>query len=126
MQLRLRRCSRQFAFVAIAFLSTITPASAASSELICLKSSDPASLDDLAIACYSDQACTYVEQHNGEALRDYDETSVAAALGREKIEGIVTSSAPIIKQIKGYGYTCVPLPEFIDQTTSAHRDPRRQ
>jgi hypothetical protein len=97
------------ALAAVALLGTIVPASAASPELICLKSGDPASLDGLAIACYSDQACAYVEQHKGEALRDYDETSVAAALGREKIEGIVTSSEPIINEIKGYGYNCMPL-----------------
>lgn len=110
MHLRSRHCPRQLALVAVVLLRTIAPGSAASPELICLKSGDPASLDELAIACYSDQACAYVEQHKGEALRDYDETSVAAALGREKIEGIVTSSAPIINQIKGYGYTCLPLP----------------
>jgi hypothetical protein len=110
MRLRSRHGPRQLAFAAIALLSTIASASAASPELFCLKSGDPGSLDELAIACYSDQACAYVEQHKGEALRDYDETSVAAALGREKIEGIVTSSAPIMKKIKGYGYTCVPLP----------------
>lgn len=107
--MHLRSRHMQLALVIGALLSLIAPASAAP-ELICLKSGDPASLDELAIACYSDQACSYVEQHKGEALRDYDETSVAAALGREKIEGIVTSSAPIIKQIKGYGYTCMPLP----------------
>lgn len=107
--MRLRSSHRQLALVAVVLLSAVASASAASPELICLKSEDPASLDELAIACYSDQACAYVEQHKGEALRDYDETSVAAALGREKIEGIVTSSAPIIKQIKGYGYNCVPL-----------------
>jgi hypothetical protein len=108
--MRLRSRQMHWASAAVVLLSAISKASAASPELICLKSGDPASLDELAIACYSDQACAYVEQHKGEALRDYDETSVAAALGREKIEGIVTSSAPIIKQIKGYGYNCVPLP----------------
>ena len=108
--MRSRSSHMQLALAAVALLGTIVPASAASPELICLKSGDPASLDELAVACYSDQACAYVEQHKGEALRDYDEASVAAALGREKIEGIVTSSAPIIKQIKGYGYICVSLP----------------
>ncbi|SFV29650.1 hypothetical protein [Hyphomicrobium facile] len=110
MRLRFRLSPRQLAFAAIALLSAIVPASAGSPELICLKSGDPASLNELAVACYSDQACAYVEQHKGEALRDYDETSVVAALGREKIEGIVTSSAPIMKKIKGYGYNCLPLP----------------
>ncbi len=110
--MRLRSChsATKLSLAAIVLLSALAPANAASPEQICLKGNDLAALDDLAIACYSDQACAYVEQHNGEALRDYDETSVAAALGREKIEGIVTSSEPIMKQIKGYGYSCVPLP----------------
>lgn len=95
---------------ALPLFAAAAPANATSPELICLKSGDPAKLDDLALACYSDQGCAYVEQHSGEALRDYDEASVAAALGREKIEGIVTSSAPIMKKIKGYGYNCTPLP----------------
>src|SRR5262245_11743284 len=60
----------------------------------------------LAIACYSDAGCAYVEKAGGEALRDYDQESVPFALGREKIEGIVTASAKIMKQIKAYGYTC--------------------
>lgn len=110
MRVRSPHSPRRLKLAAVALLSTIVPASAGSPELICLKSGDPASLDELAVACYSDQGCAYVEQHGGEALRDYDLKSVAAALGREKIEGIVTSSAPIMKKIKGYDYTCTPLP----------------
>ncbi|WP_181335177.1 hypothetical protein [Hyphomicrobium methylovorum] len=110
--MRFRSCdpSRLMACAALAFLCTTVSAIAASPEFICLKSGDAASLEELSIACYSDKGCAYVEQHKGEALRDYDEGSVAAALGREKIEGIVTTSAPIMKKIKGYGYSCVPLP----------------
>lgn len=110
--MRSRCChsANKLSLATIVLLSMLAPANAASPELICLKSGDPAALDEQAIACYSDQSCAYVEEHNGEALRDYDETSVAAALGREKIEGIVTSSEPIMAKIKGYGYSCVPLP----------------
>jgi len=79
-------------------------------EFLCLKSHESTSLEEMAIACYSDNGCAYVEDNKGETLRDYDVASVAAALGREKIEGIVTSSAPIMKQITGYGYGCKPLP----------------
>lgn len=79
-------------------------------EFLCLKSHESTSLEEMAIACYSDSGCAYVEENKGETLRDYDVASVAAALGREKIEGIVTSSAPIMKQITGYGYSCNPLP----------------
>jgi hypothetical protein len=104
------RSAEKLSLAAIVLLSMFAPANAASPEQICLKGGDPTALDELAIACYSDQGCAYVEQHNGETLRDYDEASVAAALGREKIEGIVTSSDPIMKTIKGYGYSCVPLP----------------
>lgn len=79
-------------------------------DFICLKAHESPSLEEMAVACYSDSGCTYVEDQKGEAIRDYDEASVAAALGREKIEGIVTSSVPIMKQITGYGYSCKPLP----------------
>ena len=48
----------------------------------------------------------FVEKLGAETLPDYDTESVAAALGREKIEGIVTSSEPIMKQITGDGYIC--------------------
>ena len=110
MRMRPGHASTRLTLAAIVLLGTLLPANAASPEQICLKAGAPASLDELAIACYSEQGCAYVEAHHGEALRDYDETSVAAALGREKIEGIVTSSEPIMKKIEGYGYSCVPLP----------------
>lgn len=84
--------------------------SADPAESLCLKSHESTSLEEMAIACYSDNGCAFVEDNKGETLRDYDIASVAAALGREKIEGIVTSSAPIMKQITGYGYSCKALP----------------
>lgn len=77
-------------------------------EYLCLKSPSQ-SLKDLAIACYTDRACNVVTARNGEPLRDYDTESVAAALGRGKIEGIVTTSARIIKEITRYKYKCTPL-----------------
>ena len=82
---------------------------AQSVEFLCLKT-PAASLEGLAVACYSDRACSYVDAQKGDPLRDYDTASVAAALGREKIEGIVTASIQIMKQISGYGYACTPLP----------------
>lgn len=91
-------------------LASSSIAIADTAESICLKSHESSSLEDMAIACYSDNGCAYVEGQKGETLRDYDEASVAAALGREKIEGIVTSTASIIKQITGYGYSCKTLP----------------
>jgi hypothetical protein len=77
-------------------------------EQLCVKDHGK-SYQDLAIACYSDAGCKYVEKIGGEPLRDYDRESVPFALGREKIEGIVTSSAVIMKQIAGYGYKCKAL-----------------
>lgn len=109
MQLLSNNRLRALAAVVLTFLSLPTSIAAAA-ESICLKSHEGDSLEEMAIACYSDGGCSYVEEHKGETLRDYDEASVAAALGREKIEGIVTSSAPIIKKITGYGYFCKPLP----------------
>lgn len=103
-----RLCALAAAMLIFLNLST---SMAAAAESICLKSHEGNSLEEMAIACYSDSGCSYVEEHKGETLRDYDEASVAAALGREKIEGIVTSSAPIIKKITGYGYVCKPLPQ---------------
>ena len=78
-------------------------------EQLCLKTQS-ASLEGLSIACYSDRACSYVDAQKGDPLRDYSTESVAAALGREKIEGIITASGQIMKQISSYGYTCTPLP----------------
>ncbi len=90
-------------------LPAISAENAQSVEYLCLKTPS-ASLEGLAIACYSDRACSYVDAQKGDPLRDYDTESVAAALGREKIEGIVTASTQIMKQIGGYGYACTPLP----------------
>jgi hypothetical protein len=78
-------------------------------EHLCLKTQS-ASLEGLAIACYSDRACSYVDAQKGDPLRDYSTESVAVALGREKIEGIITASTQIMKQISGFGYVCTPLP----------------
>jgi hypothetical protein len=82
-------------------------ASPAATEFLCLKKESLyGPYESLAIACYSQSGCAFVEKLGAETLPDYDTESVAAALGREKIEGIVTSSEAIMKQIKGYGYIC--------------------
>ncbi len=68
-------------------------ASPAATEFLCLKKESLyGPYEGLAIACYSQSGCAFVEKLGAETLPDYDTTSVAAALGREKIEGIVTSS----------------------------------
>lgn len=77
-------------------------------EFLCLKDLK-ASLDGLSIACYTEAGCAYVEAQKAEPLPDYDQESVPYALGREKIEGIVTSSAPIMKKIQEFGYACRKL-----------------
>ena len=96
--------------VAAALMTAASPASAggASLEFLCLKDLK-ASLEGLPIACYSESGCAYVEAQKAEPLPDYDQESVAYALGREKIEGIVTASEPIMKKIKGFGYSCRKL-----------------
>jgi hypothetical protein len=82
-------------------------AAPAATEFLCLKKEQLyGPYDSLAIACYSPSGCAFVAKLGAETLPDYDTQSVAAALGREKIEGIVTSSEPIMKQIKGHGYIC--------------------
>ena len=82
-------------------------ASPATTEFLCLKKESLyGPYESLAIACYTPSGCAFVEKLGAETLPDYDTESVAAALGREKIEGIVTSSEPVMKQIKGYGYIC--------------------
>lgn len=58
------------------------------------------------IACYSTQGCAFVKGIGGDPIFDYDRASVVAALGREKIDGVVTSSNKIINQIKKFGYQC--------------------
>jgi Asp/Glu/hydantoin racemase len=80
-------------------------ANAAGPEFLCLK--DHAKpLVGYVIACYSDSGCNVVQSRGAEPVRNYDKASVAAALGREKIEGIVTDSTAIMKTIRGYGYAC--------------------
>ncbi len=77
-------------------------------EFLCLKDLN-APLEGLSIACYSQTGCAFVEAQKAEPLPDYDQESVPYALGREKIEGIVTSSAAIMKKIGEFGYTCRKL-----------------
>jgi hypothetical protein len=94
--------------IALAAAAGLAPASAADAEFLCLKDLS-APLEDLAIACYSEAGCAFVEAGKAEPLPDYDQESVPYALGREKIEGIVTSSAPIMSKIKEFGYSCRKL-----------------
>jgi hypothetical protein len=77
-------------------------------EFLCLKNLD-APLTGLSVACYTEVGCAYVQKNAGEPVPDYDQESVPYALGREKIEGIVTSSHPIMTKIKEFGYACKPL-----------------
>lgn len=77
-------------------------------EFLCLKDLD-ASLEGLSIACYSQAGCAFVEAQKADPLPDYDQESVPYALGREKIEGIVTSSGAIMKKIREFGYACRKL-----------------
>lgn len=83
-------------------------APSAAPEFLCLKDLK-APLDGLSIACYTEAGCAYVEAQKAEPLPDYDQESVPYALGREKIEGIVTSSEPIMKKIREFGYSCRKL-----------------
>lgn len=99
------KCGRMAGFVlGVVMVAGMTTAASAGEEF-CVKGDDTA-YADMAIACYTDEGCKLVEDLGAEALRDYDRASVAAALGREKIEGIVTDSKDIIKTITGYGYKC--------------------
>lgn len=110
---------RWMALVASAALSgaaaaaTVKPgtepnAAAPEPEFLCLKDlKEP--LTGLSIACYTEAGCAYVQKNAGDPLPDYDQDSVAYALGREKIEGIVTSSHPIMTKIKEFGYACKGL-----------------
>jgi hypothetical protein len=77
-------------------------------EFLCLKDlKEP--LTGLSIACYTEAGCAYVQKNAGDPLPDYDQASVPYALGREKIEGIITSSHPIMTKIKEFGYSCKAL-----------------
>lgn len=81
--------------------------SPAATESLCLKKDALyGPYEGLSVACYTDRGCAFAEKLGAETLPNYDAESVAAALGREKIEGIVTSSEPIMKEITGYGYIC--------------------
>jgi hypothetical protein len=91
-----------------AAMTTWAPAKAEPQEFLCLKDLK-APLEGLSIACYTEAGCAYVEAQKAEPLPDYDQESVPYALGREKIEGIVTSSEPIMKKIKSFGYSCRKL-----------------
>lgn len=82
------------------------PAQAEDAEVFCAKPETTEWSDNTTIACYSDAGCAYAETLGAYVARDYDIASVAAALGREKIEGIVTSSPAILTAIKSYGYVC--------------------
>ncbi len=93
---------------AIATLGLGTAALAADTEFLCLKDLK-APLEGLSIACYTEKGCAFVEAQKAEPLPDYDQESVPYALGREKIEGIVTSSASIMKKIKEFDYACRKL-----------------
>lgn len=64
------------------------------------------SWDSSAVACYSDRACAYVLKKGGDPLPDYDVKSVSAALGRGKIEALLTTSASIVSAGKKYDYSC--------------------
>jgi hypothetical protein len=103
---------RKSALAAVAALgaavATTAPAKADPSEFLCLKDLN-APLEGLSIACYTEAGCAYVEAQKADPLPDYDKESVPYALGREKIEGIVTSSEPIMKKIEEFGYSCRKL-----------------
>lgn len=104
----MRYATAVFGLAASSLAITIAaiPAGAAEVEFLCTKPDTTAFDENTVIACYTDPGCGYVQKLGADPVRDYDVKSVAAALGREKIEGIVTSSASVIKQIKGYGYVC--------------------
>jgi hypothetical protein len=92
----------------IAITAETKAAPSAAPEFLCLKDLK-APLDGLSIACYTEAGCAYVEAQKADPLSDYDQESVPYALGREKIEGIVTSSEPIMKKIREFGYACRKL-----------------
>jgi Asp/Glu/hydantoin racemase len=78
---------------------------AAALERFCVKDHN-ASFKNASIACYTDSGCAFVEGIGAEPIRDFPKTSVAAALGRGKIDGIMTTSPKIIRKIAQYGYSC--------------------
>lgn len=101
----LRRC----AGIGVLVVSMALPVEAADLELFCAKPATIAWDDSTTIACYSDSGCAYAESLGAYVARDYDLKSVVAALGREKIDGVVTSSSAIVDAVKGFGYACAPL-----------------
>ncbi len=93
---------------AIGTIGHVSNASAQSgkvSEFFCAKA-PLASWKDAAIACYSDRSCAFVKTRGGDPIPDYDVKSVSAALGRGKIEGILTPSAAVVSAGRKFGYTC--------------------
>jgi hypothetical protein len=94
--------------VAAATAAGSASAEPAAPEFLCLKDLK-APLEGLSIACYTEAGCAFAESQKAEPLPDYDQESVPYALGREKIEGIVTSSQPIMKKIQEFGYSCRKL-----------------
>jgi hypothetical protein len=99
------------AFIAFAAAGLALPAQAAGAEFFCAKPETKSWDDNTTVACYSDAGCAYAAQLGAYVARDYDLKSVVAALGREKIEGVVTSSTPITTAIKRFGYVCEQLPD---------------
>jgi hypothetical protein len=94
--------------LAVTIASVAASAAEAGTEQLCVKShSEP--MQGLAIACYSNEGCAWVEGAGGDPVRDYDVKSVPYALGRGKIEGIVTADQAIMRHIAKYGYSCRPL-----------------
>ena len=91
--------------LALAWSFNAHPARAAVTEYFCVKDHNKP-FKALIVACYTDAGCEYVTSIGGDPVRNYDVESVPYALGKEKIEGIVTSSNTIIKKIQGFGYTC--------------------
>jgi hypothetical protein len=88
-----------------AAFSALSTHSAAAFERFCSKNPN-GSFKGTSIACYSTKGCAFVTGIGADPIFDYDRASVVAALGREKIDGIVTSSNTIIRQIKKFGYQC--------------------
>jgi len=91
--------------LALAWSFNAHPARAAATEYFCVKNHSK-TFQGLTMACYTDAGCEFVKSISGDPIRSYDVESVPYALGREKIEGIVTSSDAIIKKILGFGYAC--------------------
>jgi hypothetical protein len=111
-QLELRAMSRATiraivagAVGAVALVSNASAQSGKVTEHFCTKA-PLASWKDAAIACYSDRSCAFVKARGGDPIPDYDAKSVSAALGRGKIEGILTPSSAIAAAGRKFGYAC--------------------